>query len=104
MGSTNDGMLVVNFAALEQASQDIQSAVNQLHGELANLEADAKPLVATWSGTARESYDANHLKWTNAANDLTKMLTDIKNAVDESAAEYAATEHKNATMFQHGAV
>ena len=49
--------------------------------------------------TARESYDANHLKWTNAANDLTRMLHDIKNAVDESAAEYQVTETRNANMF-----
>ena len=99
MASSHDGLLVVNFAALEQASRDIQSAVNELQGQLANLEADAKPLVATWSGTARESYDANHLKWTNAANDLTRMLHDIKNAVDESAAEYQVTETRNANMF-----
>ena len=99
MGSSNDDLLVVNFAALEQASRDIQSAVNELQGQLANLEADAKPLVATWSGTARESYDANHLKWTNAANDLTRMLHDIKNAVDESATEYQVTETRNANMF-----
>jgi WXG100 family type VII secretion target len=100
MSTGNDGMLVVNFAALEQASRDIQSAIGELNGQLANLEADARPLVATWSGTAREAYDANHLKWTNAANDLTRMLTDIKNAVDESAAEYSVTETRNANMFR----
>ncbi|HKE66199.1 MAG TPA: WXG100 family type VII secretion target [Micromonosporaceae bacterium] len=100
MSTSNDGLLVVNFAALEQASRDIQSAINELTGQLGNLEADAKPLVATWGGTAREAYDANHLKWTNAANDLTRMLRDIKTAVDESAAEYQATEIRNANMFR----
>lgn len=99
MTISGDGLLVVNFAALEQASRDIQSAINELEGQLANLEADARPLVATWNGTAREAYDANHLKWTNAANDLTRMLRDIKLAVDESAAEYQATETRNANMF-----
>jgi len=98
MSTSNDGLLVVNFAALEQASRDIQFAINELNGQLANLEADARPLVATWSGTAREAYDANHLKWTTAANDLTRMLLDIKNAVDESAAEYQVTETRNANM------
>ena len=99
MTTSGDGLLVVNFAALEQASRDIQSAINELEGQLANLDADAKPLVATWSGAAREAYDANHLKWTNAANDLTRMLRDIKVAVDESAAEYQVTETRNANMF-----
>ncbi len=99
MSSANDGLLVVNFAALEQASRDIQAAISALDGQLSDLEADAKPLVATWSGAAREAYDANHRKWTAAADDLTRMLRDIKVAVDESAAEYTATENRNANMF-----
>jgi WXG100 family type VII secretion target len=47
--------LVVNFAALQQASQDIQGALDALTSQLGQLEQDAAPLVATWDGTAREA-------------------------------------------------
>ena len=43
----NDGMLLVNFGSLQQASQDIAKAINSLTNQLDQLENDAKPLVAT---------------------------------------------------------
>jgi WXG100 family type VII secretion target len=95
----NDDLLVVNFAALEQASADIQHALSQLETQLSQLEADAAPLVATWSGEAKASYDARQAKWRTAASDLAAMLRDIKVAVDESAADYLSTERRNANLF-----
>ena len=44
-----DGMLVVNFSALQQAGADIHKALNNLQSQLAQLESDAKPLVDTWA-------------------------------------------------------
>src|SRR5688500_9328240 len=52
----NDGVLLVNFGALQQASADIQKAVNTLQSQLDQLEKDAGPLVATWEGTAQQAY------------------------------------------------
>ena len=42
----NDDLLVVNFAALEQASADISHAMGALDTQLDQLERDAAPLVA----------------------------------------------------------
>src|SRR5262245_23607807 len=95
----NDDLLVVNFAALEQASADIHNALNQMESQLSQLEADAAPLVATWSGEAKASYDVRQAKWRQAAADLASMLRDIKIAVDESAADYLSTERRNANLF-----
>lgn len=95
----NDDLLVVNFAALEQASSDIGHALRELQSQLAQLESDAAPLVATWSGDAKAAYDARQAKWRSAAADLTSMLRDIKVAMDESAADYLSTERRNANLF-----
>src|ERR1700710_2457022 len=95
----NDDILVVNFAALESASADIAHAIGELEGQLDQLERDAAPLVAQWSGDARSAYDARQAKWRSAAADLARMLRDIKIAVDESAADYLATELKNGDLF-----
>ncbi|WP_329106533.1 WXG100 family type VII secretion target [Micromonospora sp. NBC_01699] len=96
----NDGVLVVSFTALQQASADIQRALNTLDSQLGQLERDAAPLVATWSGEAKEAYEQRQAAWRSASQDLKAMLRDIKIAVDDSAADYQSTEKKNTGLFQ----
>jgi early secretory antigenic target protein ESAT-6 len=94
-----DEMLIVNFAALEQASVDIQAALGEMESQLTQLERDAAPLVAAWGGDARQAYDVRQAKWRAAADDLTAMLRDIKVALDESVADYRSTEQRNVHLF-----
>jgi early secretory antigenic target protein ESAT-6 len=96
----NDGVLVVNFAALHQASADIQKALGKVESELGQLERDAAPLVASWSGEASSAYLARQTKWRNAATDLSNILRDIKAALDESAGDYMSTEKRATGLFQ----
>jgi WXG100 family type VII secretion target len=96
----HDDLLVVNVAALQKASADVQSALNTMHNQLGQLERDAAPLVAGWDGKAREAYDVRQAKWQQAATDLATILRDIKQALDESAADYQRTEHRNTGLFQ----
>lgn len=95
-----NGLLVVNFAALQQASADIQRALNTLGAQLDQLETDAAPLVATWTGEAQTAYEARQAKWRSASTSLQTMLRDIKLAVDDSAADYLDTEKRNTSRFQ----
>lgn len=95
MGDT----MIVNFAALHAASGHISEAISRLQSELADLERSAAPLVTTWEGDARQAYEQRQNTWRRAATDLTAMLSEIKRAVDDSAADYAATERRNASLF-----
>lgn len=95
----SDDSLVVNFAAMQQASGDISSALSKLRGSLDTLEADANKLVATWGGEAQEAYSRRQAQWRQASQDLAQMLNDIKGALDESASNYHSTEKKNTGMF-----
>ncbi|HTF09624.1 MAG TPA: WXG100 family type VII secretion target [Asanoa sp.] len=95
----NDDILVVNFPALQQASADIQKALNTLDTQLAQLERDAAPLIATWDGDARQAYDQRQSRWRAASADLQAMLRDIKLALDDSAADYLSTEKRNVNLF-----
>ena len=88
----NDGLLKVNFGALARAAADIQKALNELESQLHQLEADARPLVATWEGKAQTAYAMRQQRWTKASADLKAILRGIKIAVDRSAHDYAATE------------
>ncbi|GGM21517.1 WXG100 family type VII secretion target [Micromonospora yangpuensis] len=94
------GVLVVNFAALQQASMDIQKALNTLDSQLGQLEKDAAPLVATWSGDAQQAYQVRQSRWRSASQDLQGMLRDIRLAVDDSATDYLNTEKRNVGLFQ----
>lgn len=93
-------MLVVQFGALQQASGNIQAALNTMQSQLSQLESDAAPLVSTWAGEAQAAYRQRQDKWRTAAQDLAGILRDVKVAVDESAADYLATEKRNTALFQ----
>jgi 6 kDa early secretory antigenic target len=99
MAGTSDDRLVVDFTALHHGSDSIASALKTLDAQLQDLEADARPLVATWDGEAKNAYFQRQRQWQQAAGDLKAILYDIKKALDESAAQYLATEHRNTNMF-----
>lgn len=93
-------MLVVNFAALQQASVSIATAIDTMQAQLGELEREAAPLVSAWDGEAKAAYEQRQATWRRAAADLAATLHAIKTSVDESAAEYLHTERRNAALFQ----
>ncbi|WP_433828057.1 WXG100 family type VII secretion target [Actinoplanes sp. CA-015351] len=95
----NNGLLRVSFVALRQAGADIDKALLALRAQLDQLERDAGPLVATWSGTAREAYEQRQATWRAASEDLQTILRQIRVALDESAADYAETERVATQRF-----
>jgi ESAT-6 family protein len=95
-----DDVMYINFPALQKASADIQVALNNLESQLGQLERDAAPLIASWDGDAKSSYEQRQARWRSAANDLAVMLRDIKVAVDDSAADYLDTERRNTKLFE----
>jgi early secretory antigenic target protein ESAT-6 len=70
----DNGLLLVNFGALQQASADIQKALNTMQAQLSQLARDAGPLVATWSGAAQAAYAERQRKWTAASEDLASAI------------------------------
>ena len=96
----NDGVLLVNFGSLQQASADIQKALHRLQSQLDQLERDAGPLVTTWDGAARQAYSERQAKWRSASADLQHILQNIKGAVDRSAEDYISTERQATQRFQ----
>jgi 6 kDa early secretory antigenic target len=95
-----DGMLLVNFGAMQQASADIHKAITTMQSQLDQLESDAKPLIATWNGAAQEAYAHRQTKWRQASADLHHILQNIKRAVDQSTEDYVNTEKAATQRFQ----
>jgi 6 kDa early secretory antigenic target len=96
----NDGMLLVNFGAMQQASADIQKAIQSMQAQLDQLESDARPLIATWDGAAQQAYAQRQSKWRAASQDLHHILQNIKRAVDQSTEDYVNTEKQATHRFQ----
>jgi 6 kDa early secretory antigenic target len=96
----HDGQLVVDFAALHQAAADIQRAINKLRSDLDQLNSEAQPLVSTWAGEAQQAYQVRQQTWTNAATDLSQMLSAIERALVDSTSDYNTTEKTNTGLFQ----
>ena len=95
----DDGQLLVNFASLHKASDDINAALGKMRSTLSDLEHAARPLVDTWDGEAKQAYALRQETWRRAAEDLAAILSSVKTAVDDSAADYHHTERSNTQLF-----
>ena len=95
----DNGILLVNFGALQQAGGDIERAVHELQTQLEDLEKSAAPLVESWTGAANEAYQIRQAKWRSASQDLSEILRNIQLAVNDSAADFARTERAAIQRF-----
>jgi WXG100 family type VII secretion target len=91
--------LLVNFGQLQAAVDHIDTAISSLHSSLGDLQNEAKPLTATWSGSAQAAYQQRQQQWTTAAEDITNILLNIKTALQESTTDYIQTERANTNLF-----
>jgi WXG100 family type VII secretion target len=96
----DNGLLLVNFGSLQNATSDIQDAVNKLHTQLGELETEGQRLADSWEGSAKAAYYQRQETWRNAARDLTEILQGIKVAVADSADDFQDTERKATNRFQ----
>lgn len=93
--------IVVQFAALHQAADDIGKALSSMQSELDTINSTVQPLVHTWQSDAQQAFVARKAEWEQAAGDLHQLLTGIKGAVLKSAEIMAAREKANVAKFQH---
>lgn len=95
------GDLVVNFAVLRTAAEDINSTASTMNGELDGLKQSLQGIVAAWDGQAKSAYAGKQAQWDAAAADLNALLTQIKLAVTRSADAMEARELNNMHRFEH---
>jgi WXG100 family type VII secretion target len=91
--------IVVKFAALHKASQDIGTAISTMHSQLDGLNSSVAPMVAGWDGSAQAAYVTRQKQWESAAQDITSLLTQIQGAVTKSAEIMQQREQANTAKF-----
>jgi early secretory antigenic target protein ESAT-6 len=89
----------VTFGGLEAAAGSISSNASKVQGSLDDLKQYLQPLVATWTGSASEEYNAHQAKWDAAAADLQQVLAAIGTAVQRAAEDYRDGERANASRW-----
>jgi early secretory antigenic target protein ESAT-6 len=93
--STGSGELFVTFETIAQASQNVQRTFQSLTQKLDDLHSFLAPLVAEWTGSASEQYQAKQAQWTQAQNDLGQVLQAIGRVLEETHSSYQSTEQAN---------
>ena len=95
----NDNTMVVNFGAMEHASQSIQRALGTLNARLEEIEKMGRRLSAGWTGGAQQAYQSRQAGWQQAANDMSMTLKDIQIALTNAMHRYLETEKRNTGYF-----
>jgi early secretory antigenic target protein ESAT-6 len=95
----NDNTMVVNFGAMEHASQSIQRALGTLNARLEEVDKMGRRLSGGWSGGAQQAYQSRQAGWQQAATDLSMTLKDIQVALNNAMHRYLETEKRNTSYF-----
>ena len=98
---TYDG-LVVNHGGLDQASQDLYSAVKAIDDRMNRLENELNPLKSDWEGNAQLAYQQAKTKWDTAIAEMMQLLSSTSSTVSQSNGEYQAADNRGANSFQIG--
>ncbi|MCE7005781.1 WXG100 family type VII secretion target [Kibdelosporangium philippinense] len=89
-----DGMNIkVDFAAVENAGNQIKATAGKMDGELDTLRSQLAPLGAAYEGDAKQEWERVQTTWNQAQNDLNQVLAQIGAATMQAATEYQSTEH-----------
>ncbi|MBB5154799.1 WXG100 family type VII secretion target [Saccharopolyspora phatthalungensis] len=91
--------IAVNFAELQQASDDLQAAAQKIQGELDDLEGKIQKLVSTWEGEAVAAYQEAQKTWDQEAARMQETAAKMGMAVGAANESFQAGEKKNAGRF-----
>ncbi|WAJ46203.1 WXG100 family type VII secretion target [Mycobacterium sp. Aquia_216] len=95
-----DPVLSYNFGEIEHSvRQEIHSTSARLNAALDELRSQIAPLQQLWTREAAAAYQAEQLKWHQAATALNEILVDLGNAVRDGADEVASADRRAAGVW-----
>lgn len=89
--------ILVNYAALESANNQIQSTARSLDEKLDTLRARLQKIQ--WDGADQAAYQQHQQQWDNALRDINGILAQIGAAVGVARENYMNTEQSNAKVW-----
>jgi WXG100 family type VII secretion target len=95
-----DATLSYNFDAIEHSvRQEIHTTAARLNAALDELRSRIAPLQQLWTRQAAAAYQAEQLKWHQAATALNEILVELGHAVRDGADEVAGADHRAARSW-----
>lgn len=95
-----DSVLSYNFGEIEYSvRQEIHSTSARFNAALDELRAHIAPLRQLWTSEAAAAYQAEQLKWHQAATALNELLVELGNAVRDGADEVADADRRAAGVW-----
>lgn len=95
-----DSVLSYNFGEIEYSvRQEIHSTSARFNAALDELRAHIAPLRQLWTSEAAAAYQAEQLKWHQAATALNELLVELGNAVRDGTDEVADADRRAAGVW-----
>ena len=91
--------ILVTFASLQQAGDDVGNSAARIQAQLRDLRDGLQRIASAWEGEAFEQYRLRQQKWDAAAQDLGDVLRHISTALRQAAETYRVTESRNAALW-----
>ncbi|HEV3174035.1 MAG TPA: WXG100 family type VII secretion target [Actinocrinis sp.] len=99
MGVGSNGGILVQFAAIAEASQNVNRTYTNLDQKLNDLRQMLAPIAAEWTGKAAENYQEKQRAWDQAQQDLGMVLQQIAKVLEAAHDSYNQTEQANANSW-----
>lgn len=93
------GNILVTFAALEDATQDLNQTRAALDQRLEELRSYLAQLNVAWVGGAHDSYTGYQAMWDESYLNLNEILGRIGVLLGQKNAEYLSTEQANTSSW-----
>jgi early secretory antigenic target protein ESAT-6 len=98
----DDGRILVNFATISDAGDQVRAAADRIQAHLDELRAGVTQIAESWTGAARDGYRARQKIWDDKAAELHTTLRAIAGALDHAHEGYTTTEKANTDLwYQH---
>jgi WXG100 family type VII secretion target len=95
-----DPVLSYDFREIEfSVRQEIHTTSARFNAALEELRSQIAPLQQLWTREAAAAYQAEQLKWQQAATALNEILVDLGNAVRDGAEEVANADRRAAGVW-----
>jgi WXG100 family type VII secretion target len=96
-GSFVEPVLSYSFGEIEYSvRQEIHTTSARFNAALEELRSQIAPLQQLWTREAAAAYQAEQLRWHQAATALNEILVDLGNAVRDGAEEVASADRRAA--------
>lgn len=95
-----DPVLSYDFGEIEYAvRQEIHATSARFNAALEELRSQIAPLQQLWTREAAAAYQAEQLRWHQAATALNEILVGLGNAVRDGAEEVADADRRAAGIW-----